>query len=261
MSKVFEGKAAIVTGASSGIGRMIAHNLGAAGMELWLVGRSEDQLKETAGFVKDSGGLEPHCVSMDLSKAGELARLVKEVGSVHDHLFALVNNAGVMYPEPILEADFQRWHEMFAINLLTPMEGCQVAVCEMRKHGKPGHLINISSVAAKFDTCGAYGVTKSALSHMGSVLRHELEGDDIRVCTIAPGAFTTNLMRGFPPEIIERQQQKLSEANLDFNDPATAANYFSDPIHIANTVNYILQLPIELNVEELTIRPARNIDL
>lgn len=257
MTNVFEGKAAIVTGASSGIGRMIAQNLGAAGMDLWLVGRSGEQLQVTAKAIKDAGGPDPHCVPLELSKAGALAELVTEAGSMHPYLFAVINNAGVMYPEPIIDADPARWHEMFAINLLTPMESCRAAVREMRKHGKPGHLINVSSIAGRDDIYGAYGVTKSALNHMGSVLRHELEGDNIRVCTIVPGGFTTNLSRGFTPELLEQLQKKMAQSNFDPTGP-DARKYLSDPIHIANMVNHILQLPIELNIEQLTIRPAIN---
>ncbi len=260
MTKIFKDKAAIVTGASSGIGRMIAQNLGAAGMDLWLVGRSEEQLQATAENIKQAGGSEPHCVAMDLSVAGALADLVAKVGSTHPYLFALVNNAGVMYPEPILEADPKRWQEMFAINVFTPMESCRAAVQTMRKHGKPGHLVNIGSLAARFDTTGAYGLTKSAVSHLGRTLRHELQGDDIRVSTIVPGVFASNLLRGFTPEILVKLQQNMAAAKIDLAGP-DAAKYFGDPTHIANMVNHILQLPIELNIEEITIRPAIQTDL
>src|SRR5262245_32918774 len=111
VSKPFEGRAGIVTGASSGLGRVIAQNLGAAGMELWLVGRSAAELEKTAALIREQDGPAAHCVPLELTRAGALAELVTRVGREHRYLFALINNAGVMYPEPILGADPARWHE------------------------------------------------------------------------------------------------------------------------------------------------------
>lgn len=255
MDEKFSGKAGIVTGASSGIGRLTAQRLGQGGMELWLVGRSAEQLQVTADMIESAGGPEAHCVRLDLAKVGALAELVSEVRSRHSYLFALINNAGVMYPEPIVEADPARWHEMFAINLLSPMEGCRAAVAAMRAHGCPGHLINISSLAGRADDCGAYGVSKAGLNHMGGTLRRELEGDDIRVTTVIPGGFMTNLARGVPPDVLESFQRNVAEAGFDLQGP-DAQRVMGDPEHVAKMVEYVLEQPIELNLEEITIRPA-----
>ena len=127
MNRVFEGRAGIVTGASSGIGRLIAQTLGAAGMELWLVGRSAAELQITAELINASGGPKAECVPLDISDRGVLAALVTEVGGYHANLFALINNAGVMYPEPAIEADPERSYEMIMINVLAPMEACRAA--------------------------------------------------------------------------------------------------------------------------------------
>jgi NAD(P)-dependent dehydrogenase (short-subunit alcohol dehydrogenase family) len=255
VGKPFEGRAAIVTGASSGIGRAIALALGRSGMELWLVGRSAEQLQVTASGIRDFGGPEAHCITMDLAEAGALAGLVRRVGEAHPWLFAMINNAGVMYPEPMLDADPRRWHEMFAINVLTPMESCREAVLQMRRHGRPGHLVNLSSVAARDDRYGAYGVSKAAVDHMGLTLRRELEGDDARVTTIVPGGFATNLARGFTAETAAGLQKKFAESGLDPTGP-DARKFLGDPEQIARLVEYILQLPIELNIDEVSIRPA-----
>ena len=260
MGQEFSGKAGIVTGASSGFGRLIAQQLGASGMELWLVGRSDEELDKTAELVAEAGGPAAHCVPMNLAERGALANLVAEVGQQHPYLFALVNNAGVMYPEPMIEADPARWHEMFAINVLTPMESCKAAVAEMRKHGKPGQLINISSIASKEYVFGAYGVAKAAVNHMGHSLRHELERDDIRITTILPGGFATNLTRAFTPETLEVIEKGFAEAGFDPEGP-DARKFMGDPEHIANMVSYVLRQPIELNLEEITIRPAVNLSM
>lgn len=229
-------------------------------MELWLVGRSEPELQKTAEMVAEAGGPQAHIVSMDLTVSGALAELVHSVGEQHPYFFTLINNAGVMFPEPILEADPSRWHHMIAINLITPLEACKAAVEEMRKHGKAGHLINISSTSSGEYCYGVYGVSKAAVNHMGRSLRHELEGDDIRITTIIPGGFATNLQRDFTPETIERVKQRFAEANFDPESPK-ARNLMGDPVHIANTVSYILDQPIEINLPEITVRPAMHVDI
>jgi NADP-dependent 3-hydroxy acid dehydrogenase YdfG len=260
MSKAYDGKAAIVTGASSGLGRVIAQSLGAAGMELWLVGRSASELEVTAAAIRAQGGPPAHCQTMDLAQRGALAELVTQVGRQHPYLFALINNAGVMYPEPILGADPQRWHEMFAINLLTPMEACRAAVGAMRAHKLPAHLLNISSTAGRDDLYGAYSVSKSALNHVGRILRRELEQDDIRVTTISPGGFATNLIRGFTPQMVEKVVEASTRIGFDPSAP-DARKAMGDPENVAKMVRYVLDQPIELNLEEITIRPAIAMDL
>jgi NAD(P)-dependent dehydrogenase (short-subunit alcohol dehydrogenase family) len=260
MNSVFPGRSGIVTGASSGLGRQIAQTLGTAGMELWLVGRSAAELELTAANIEENGGPEAHCVPMDLSERGVLAALIEEVGKRHPHLFALVNNAGVMYPEPTIEADPERSHEMFAINVLTPMEACRAAVRVMRRQGSPGHLINISSLAGRNDRYGAYSVSKAALNQLGRVLRRELENDDIRVTTIIPGGFATQLGRGFSEASMARFATAIAAVGFD-PEGADAQRVLGDPQHVADVIRYVLEQPIDLNLEEITIRPAFSLDV
>jgi len=260
MNSVFQGRSGIVTGASSGIGRQIAQTLGSAGMDLWLVGRSAAELQLTAEGITANGGSKAECVPMDISVPGALAALVKEVGERHPNLFTLINNAGVMYPEPVIEADPARSYEMLMINLVAPMEGCRAAVAVMRRQGCRGHLINISSLAGGNDGYGAYSISKAALNQLGRVLRKELEQDDIRVTTIIPGGFATQLARGFS----EASMARLGKAAAAFGfDPAGphAQRFLGDPQHIANLVRYVLEQPIDLNLEEITIRPPISLDL
>jgi len=260
MDQTFSGKAGIVSGASSGIGRAIAQVLGAAGMELWLVGRSAAELKVTSSAIVDAGGPSAHCVAMDLAASGALANLVTEVGERHRYLFCVINNAGVMYPEPVVDADPARWHEMFGINLMTPMESCRAAVQQMRKHGKPAHLINVSSLAGGEYVYGAYGVSKAGLTHLGRTLRTELQNDDIRVTTIIPGGFASNLVRGFDAASLEKLRAASGKLRLDLSGP-DVRKVLGDPAHIANAIKHVLESPIEINFEEITIRPAVDLSL
>ncbi len=260
MAQEFLGRAGIITGASSGMGRLMAVNLAEAGMETWLVGRSAKELDITAAMIKEVGGPSAHCHPMELAERGALASLVNEVGQKHPWLFTLINNAAVMYPEPIIDADPDRYYSLMAVNLMTPMEASQAAVQQMRKHGKPGQLINISSLAGQHDAYGAYSVAKAALNHLGQVLRKELEGDDIRVTTISPGGFTTNLGRGLLAESQLKMAEAIGRLKIDPAGPE-GSKLMGDPQHVVNLVRYVLEQPIELNLSEITIRPAISLNI
>lgn len=256
----FTGKAVIITGASSGFGRVIALELGKAGADLWLVGRSAEELEATRKMVADAGGPEAHCVPMDLAERGPIGALVREVGVRHPHLFALISNAGVMHAEPIMQGTVARWEAMFDINVLAMLEGCRAAVEVMRGHRKPGHLINVSSMAARFEVPGVYGITKRAVDAIGDSLRQELENDDIRIATIVPGGFATQLGRGLLPEQLEGLMKGFEERGIAPDGPG-AERLLGDPQHIANMVRYILSQPIELNIQEVVLRPPVSLKL
>jgi len=249
-----EGKAVVATGASSGIGRAIALELAAAGADLWLVGRSDIELRATARSIAEAGGSVAHVARIDLRERGPLATLVADVAAAHPHLFAIVNNAGVMHPEPISQGSFDRWQAMVDINLLAVLEGCQAAIAAMRAHGQPGHLINIGSSRSKAEEPGVYGATKLAVNAIGASLRRELEHDDIRVTTVIPGGFATQLARGWLPEQIESVSASFARQGVEFGGP-DAERLVADPVHAARLVRYILEQPIDLNIQEVVVRP------
>ena len=257
MQHKYNGRAAIVTGASSGIGRAIALRLGAAGMDLWLVARSKDGLQETAAAIQALGGKPANCEPMDLQEKGAISALVTRVGDSHSHLFAVVNNAGVMHPEPIMSGRMERWQAMFDINVLAPVEACKAAVEVMRKQGGNGHLINIGSIAARFDNGGVYGASKLALEMIGRSLREELERDNIRITTIVPGGFATQLGRHVEPETWTAIAGKLQGKGLSFDSP-NPQRMIGNPEDIARTIDFVLDQTIDINFEQIVIRPPVN---
>lgn len=254
MSPTFADKAIIVTGGSSGLGRAIALELGAAGAELWLVGKSGEALAETAQKIAAAGGRLANCAPMDLRERGPLEALIKQVASSHPHLFGMINNAGVMYPEPILSGTIDRWQAMLNVNIMATLEGCKAAIEAMRAHGKSGHIINIGSVQARFEEPGVYGISKKAAEMIGDTLRAEVERDDIRVATIIPGGFNTQLSRGFTTESLANLGGNLERLHIDPTS-ADMAKIVGDPQHIADAVRYILEAPTSINIREMVVRP------
>lgn len=249
---LFAGKAAIVTGASSGFGRLIARTLAAHGMEVWITGRRLAALEQTAESI---GGAPVHCAAFDLATPGALAEMVARVGREHPYLFALVNNAGLLYADPVTSGDAAQWRSMFDVNVVAPADGCRAAVAVMRAHGLPAHLVNFSSLTARMDAGGMYGASKIALEMMSRSLREELEMDEIRVTTIVPGGFGgTELGRTITPGPLQALLRNAAAKGCPLDGP-NARRAMADPQHVANTVLWVLQQPVDVNVGEVIVRP------
>ena len=195
------GKTAVVTGASSGIGRAIAEKLGAAGAHVYLAGRTADAMDESKARI-EARAARPRPSWPTSATSAQVQALVQRAADETGRLDIMVNNAGVSYPSPIIDADPEEWRAMFETNVLALLAGCQAAVRAMRKSGAQGHIVNISSVAALRPDSGVYGSTKHAVNCISNTLRAELEGDSIRVVTIMPGAIATNFGRNFDPAVI-----------------------------------------------------------
>jgi NADP-dependent 3-hydroxy acid dehydrogenase YdfG len=250
----FTGRAIIVTGASSGIGRVTAITLGALGAELWLVGRSDSELAETARLVAEAGGPPAHTAAMDLQVRGPLTELITQVAARHPYLFGIISNAGLMYPEPILSGTIDRWQAMLDVNIMAMLEGSKAAIEAMRANGKPGHIVNVGSLQSRFEVGGVYGLTKKGVEIIGASLRAELEEDDIRVTTIVPGGFATQLARGLAPAEMKKIAAKLDSMGIEMGAPGSE-RILGDPQYIADAIAYVMKQPPEINFQEILIRP------
>ena len=142
--KSLAGRTAVVTGASSGIGRAIAETLGGAGAHVVLGGRTQPAMDESMARITASGGsAEAHV--HDVRDVAEARALVDQAVSSTGRLDVMVNNAGVSYPEPIVDADPEHWRVMLETNVLALLVGSQAAVRAMRACGADGphreHLV------------------------------------------------------------------------------------------------------------------------
>jgi NADP-dependent 3-hydroxy acid dehydrogenase YdfG len=260
-----ESKTALVTGASSGIGRAIALELAAAGAHVFLTGRTLSSMQEAQKDIEAAGGV-ASVIASDLRDVAQVRGLVDAAVEATGRLDIMVNNAGLSYPAAILKGDPEEWRAMLETNVLALLVGCQAAVHAMRACGAEGHVVNVSSVATERRNSGVYGATKHAVNAISSTLRDELENDTIRVTNVLPGAIATNFARNFEKDFIQTMGKIAGmDIELERGDrmppealDALAGNMkhmLGHPKDVAKAVLYAVTQPIEVNVAEIVVRP------
>jgi 3-oxoacyl-[acyl-carrier protein] reductase len=187
MSKL-EGKVALVTGASKGIGAGIARELATAGAAV-VVNYATDRAEADSVVVAiTAAGGRATAVQGDVSKSAEVAQLLAETNRIFGTLDILVNNAGVYTPMPLEAVTEDEFHREFNTNVLGPL----MVIRESLKHFGPngGSVINIGSAASRMCPPGysIYAASKSALDAITGVLAKELAPRNIRVNSVNPGA-------------------------------------------------------------------------
>ena len=265
------GRTAIVTGASSGIGRAIAETLGGAGAHVFLAGRTAEAMDASRKKIEEAGG-RASVATADMRDPAQVRALVDEAVSATGRLDIMVNNAGLSYPASIVEGEPEEWREMLETNVLGLLVGCQAAVRPMRACHAEGHIVNISSIASQRRDPGIYGATKHAVSAISATLRTELEEDSIRVVNVMPGAIATNFARNFDPEFLKGFIQMAGlDIELKKGDrlPDEVFEKIAGPMQqmlgeaqdVADVVLYAVTQPIRVNVADITVRPAKQLNL
>lgn len=265
------GKTAVVTGASSGIGRAIAETLGAAGAHVYLAGRTRDAMDASKATIEGAGG-RATVVTLDVRDVQQVQDLVQRAVRETQRLDIMVNNAGVSYPTPIIDGDPEEWRAMLETNILALLVGSQAAVRAMRQCGAHGHIVNVSSIAAQRADSGVYGSTKHAVNCISSTLRRELEEDTIRVVNIMPGAIATNFARNFDPAFVAgfiqatgtqvevKRGERLPDAVMEQLQPMMQ-QVLGSAAAVADAVLYAVTQPIHVNVAEIVVRPPKQLSL
>ena len=265
------GRTAVVTGASSGIGRAIAERLGGAGATVVLAGRTASAMEEAADRIGAAGG-KTQVVTCDVRDPNAVQALVDGAVESTGRLDIMVNNAGLSHPEPILEADVDGWRAMLETNVLALLVGCQASVRAMRACGATGHIVNISSVAALRPDSGVYGATKHAVNTICNTLRRELMDDPIQVVNVMPGAIATNFARNFDPAVLEGmvamtgleakpvKGERLSDEVLEAAQSALS-EHLATPEDVADAVLYAVTRPARVHVSEIVVRPNKDLNL
>ena len=246
MSNELQGRVALVTGASSGIGWATALALANAGAQVAIAARRRERLDALAALIHQSGG-HALVVVADFAVEAEAQRAVRETEQAFGHLDILVNNAGVMYLEPVVEADLGRWRRMFEVNMLGLIAATQAALPGMQAR-RDGHIVNISSTAGRVanPNAAAYSATKFGVVGFSEALRKEVCHDRIRVSVVEPGVVETEL-RDHIGHVATRNainEWVDSMRQLQSDDVARAIVYcVSQPAHVC--INEILMRPTD----------------
>ncbi len=220
MNLELDGKVAIVTGASRGLGRAAALALAAEGANVLAVGRDEGLLDELQAAAESAPGALAgvSCDIADLDRAAELPARAEELFGPLD---ILVNNAGIAPAEAFLEQDWEQWERVFRVNVTAPAVLAKAAGAGMVERGS-GKIINVASTAGLLGKASlvAYSSSKGAVVQMTKALSSEWARHGVQVNAIAPGAFETEAQKLVleSPEILRRRIRKIPAGRIA--DPA-----------------------------------------
>ncbi|MDE8651103.1 SDR family oxidoreductase [Novosphingobium album (ex Liu et al. 2023)] len=245
MSKTLEGKVALVTGASSGIGEAAALCLAEAGATVAMSARRAERLAGLVARIEELGG-KALAIPGDMSVEADARKAVAETVAAFGRIDILVNSAGVMQAGGIENCDTELYRQVMDINLMGTVYTCAEAVPHMLEQGV-GDIITISSLAGRKGgpMTSAYSASKHAVNFMTDGMRQELGGRNIRVCTLMPGATETEVGDSIKdPNWRTAIQQHVSKEGA------------VKPRDIGEAIVFILSMPRRTNISEISIRPT-----
>jgi len=243
MAGPLDGRVAVVTGASSGIGEATVRALSAAGASVALGARRAGRLEAIAEGLEGPSLVREVDVS-DEEQAGALIQAAHdELGGLH----ILVNNAGVMLLGPVAGADTGEWRLMISVNLLGLLY-CTHAALPLMEAGGGGDIVHVSSVAGRRADAGAavYNMTKFGVHAFSEALRQEALHAGIRVTTVAPGFVETELQGHNTNPLVRRATERAREQIGEVLKPED----------IANEIVHTVTLPSHVCVNEVVVRPT-----
>lgn len=200
-SKALQGKAAIVTGASRGIGRACAEALARAGCAVTLTGRDEAVGKAAANDIRAEGG-EAHFIQQDVADAAAWPDVLAQAERLMGGVDTYVANAGISSPKNAVDMSLQEYRTLMDINLSGVFYGLKHCVAAMRRRGRGGSAILMSSIMGKIAAAGYthYCAAKYGVLLMAKAAALELGPEKIRVNSIHPGLISTDMTAVFPKE-------------------------------------------------------------
>ena len=222
MDLQLEGKTAIVTGSSRGLGLGIARELGREGCRLALCARGEERLRATARELEDELGTEVLAVALDVTDPGAAERLVGAAAERFGGVDVLVNNVGGNRRKPFADTTEEDWDAIVDVNLRSHVRFCRAAIPRLRTRGG-GAILFVASIWGREAApagLSLYGATKSALVSLSKTMALELAAEGIRVNSIAPGSIR------FPGGSWDRRVRENPEAMEQFVEDNIALGRF-----------------------------------
>lgn len=191
--KKLDGKTALITGASKGLGRAMALALAAEGAQIALVSRDRQQLDKVADEIRAAGG-KASVFAGDVSQEQDVLAVEKEVTSSLGRVQILINNAGINIRKNITEFTLEEWNRVMDTNVTSVFLMCRAFVPHMKGSGY-GRILNMTSIMSHVSLPGraAYSASKTALLGITRALALELATEGITVNGISPGPFGTEM--------------------------------------------------------------------
>jgi ribitol 2-dehydrogenase len=238
MGQDLSSKVVLVTGASSGIGRAMAKTLAAEGVKLALIGRSAERLDAVAAEIGESNAL---ALAADLTKTGEVDRVVKETLARFGRIDILLPNAGLYIPGDVVDGKPDAWDELLSINVNSVFRLVHAVLSGMIER-KAGHILVTSSISGHqaLHWEPVYSASKHAIQSFVHGLRRQVARHNIRVGAIAPGVVLNELWGYTDPAAIEAKVE--SREGLRSED-------------VADAVLYMLTRPANVTIRDLVILP------
>ncbi len=229
---------AIITGASSGIGKATTLAFASSGIDLCLVSRDRTKLEQVADLASEYGG-EVKIVSTDLANLSTVKATMEAIVKDFAPIDILVNNAGMGYTNFLKDTSLEDWQKVLDLNLTSVFQCVMGVLPFMRERGQ-GAIVNVASIAAlhPFPEWGLYSVSKAALVTFSQCLAVEERANGIRVTTICPGAVNTPIW-------------DTETVNADLNKSAMLT-----PEMVAQSILHTVLLPPGAVIEQLTITPS-----
>lgn len=228
---------AVVTGAGRGLGEATCHVLAAAGATVIALDLREELADQVAADIRAAGG-KAAARQLDVGDDRRARDVVAEVLAEHGRLDVLVNNAGTDLTRPFEELPVDVWDQIVGVNLRGPFVMSKLVFPIMRERGR-GHIVNIVSTAAKraWANASAYHASKWGLLGLSHALHVEGRPHGVKVTAVVAGGMRT-------PFLLERFPEL---------DPAL----LQDPANVAQAIRFVLSLPDESVIPELTVIPMR----
>ena len=246
MAASLEGRKALITGASSGIGEATALAMVAEGAAVALAARRKDRLDELAARIEADGG-RAVAIEADVSDEQSAKAMVETANAELGGLDCVVNNAGLMLLGPLQGADPAEWRRMIDVNLLGLLYTTHYALPLLRDGGG-GDVINVASVAGRIASLGSgvYNMTKWGVVGFSESLRQEGALIKVRVTCIEPGWVDTELQGHNTNPMVLEQMEKMFQQLEKVLEPAD----------IANAVVYAASQPEHVSINEILVRPS-----
>lgn len=242
-------KNALITGATSGIGKAIAQSLAKKGFQLIITGRRKDRLLRMKEKLTDCCHVDVHAAAYDIRDKHAAKNEIERIHKKFDQIHLLVNNAGLALGlDDFHEGKIGNWEQMIDTNLKGLLYTTRI-IAEMMVRKKEGHIINIGSVAGKqaYAKSGVYCATKHAVEALTKSMRQDFLPHGIKVNLISPGTVRTEF------SFVKLKDREKAEAVYKQFKPLEAED-------IADVVDFMVSRPKHVSVNDVFIMPTERAD-